>query len=336
MGVVPESILKDLNNQEKALYNEIYKKAENSPKKCLNPNCSNLVKKRSNHVIQKNNNILESLADTSKKLWILDNADHYKNNLDFFYKGINTILLGNMFCNSCDNFLFKKIESQEIQINSKLVYLYSLRAFLWEFRKNENHLKSIEFLKNSTLASKMTKYFQEKELRKMMLLDASNMYYKSIFNGDYNNIIYKVRIIPKIGVACSSSPGLILNHLEENGYIMHQYFFHIIPYKNKTIIIIATGSNNTKPKKEFIEMEEYINLFYNFEKMDEKAIKKSISKILLRYVEDWVCSEYFYKKYIEHRKKDIIKAVEWYVSGNHNPQIYELMGDLNSINLFKK
>ena len=331
MGVEPTGILDHLTHGEKALYNRIDKEAEWIPKRCLNPKCNSFVKKKSNHIVQKNNGVLESLCETDRKLWILESADGHTNRLEFFYKGLSQILVGNMFCNFCDSSLFKEIETTETKISSELVYLYSLRSFLWEFRKIENHLKSIQLLKDSSLSSKLSDYFLEKELNKMMLLDALNVFYSNIFTKNFENIIYKYRIIERVEIACSSSPSI---YVMSPNFIAYQYFLHIIPYKDKTILIIATAANCSIPPDQLIKQLEYIDLFWNFEQKSDEDLKSSISKILLKYVEDWACSNRFYQENIKHREKEIIKAKEWYLSANHNPKVYELMGKLNSINLF--
>lgn len=270
---------------------------------CLTPNCKNIVKTKSNHLLQANG-ILNKIANNQGDVWFFQAT--FFLGLQFEKKHINSAYKFKALCNdNCDDVLFASIEKKKPNFDDNNAhYLFSYRAFLNEKQKIIRSLYEIELAMQEKLSLDAMKFQTEKEelfqLKLKLHLEYENMYLKA------DNFRSKYRIINNLDIALSTSVSLCVEDIFGKK-ISHFYFIHVLPLgEDKACLSISTDVDNANfPNTAHLETYIPYLLYELLNKLNEAQIKKFISDILLRYAEDWVVSDDFYKSNILPRKEKI-------------------------------
>ena len=296
--------------------------------------CGAQYEKRSNHLLQKNG-LLSNIADNQGMIRFFC-SDFFKSietnkAFRFMYKGINSALRFNGLCNKCDDKLFSYVEKGHLDLDCpRSHFLFSKRAHVSEMRSQDILIKNHELLEKKPVWPKISHVLKRQVLSFQMRLYLLKEFYSKYFKSYHrDNFVFKHRIIPKIGVACSSS----LGSFDTTMPLYRHYFFHILPLENSTCISISTNRENAKDIN-IRSCDDYPPevLFYNFETMNDDEVCKISSDILLLCTKDWVISEPFYQSNIAPREQRIFGVIK---SGFDIKTRYETLGygDI-TLNLF--
>lgn len=282
-----------------------------------------------NHLLQKNG-LLNQIAEEGHIYKLVINK--YKQpQVEFSRKGINKNFGYQGFCNYHDNQLFKPIEKKQIDFTSyKNQLLFSLRAFYNQRFQKERLLafylatKSIK----STQDIIPDTFFKDSINGLMSSLNDYEEIEKELFD-DYNlnseNFYFKVIELPLLPICISSFftyetineiKQLFINKNNLN-IPLTNIFINLIPYTNKSILIIGCQQKKHRKCKEFLSKFSSSNL---------ELTLKNLSTTILNNIEDWVISPSFYKNNIKYRENEIIKII---LEGSKHERIEP------SINLFE-
>lgn len=316
MGVTSLKRLSDyLSIEDKQLFFLTRKKEWVKKYECMNPSCNNKISGRRNHLLQENG--ILNFVSQDNKLYSYE-GDIFGKPLAFKKTTKNKCMRANILCCTCDDKVFRNIEKTTPDYKKlNTFYLFSLRALIWERRKQEFNIsfnkKCLTLFKHELFIKEVRQKIEYDEF----CIKAEKAYERQYFKSPHPKLInygtkHKVRIIPKIEVGLSSHVSLVRN--SKDIFYYHGYFIHIIPMNTKSVLIIGTdidkhnwiNSKNTMDGKHGTFMDRF---YYKFQSYDQKTLQKYISFFMLMTSEDWVCSEGFYLKYIKPKEEEVLSAI---------------------------
>lgn len=293
---------------------ELRKQAVNSVTNCLIPGCQNRAIQ--SHLLQKKG-ILNKITN-SGHLWRLD-VNSYKAGYHFFNRaGLNNTFTFKGFCKKHDDELFKHIETGKINPQDyRTQLLFAYRAVMNEMRKKEINIKLSELIQNDAKLKILapTGFFikNKKDADQERLGVQDEKYYLEFFEKNLNDsgtidFEFFVVELPEIEICVScvftfeTTREIALLHQNKPYLIsepLTEIYLNLIPIQNKSIIIIGCLKVKLTPEsRSFIE---------SFTQGTPSQKLKKISDLLLSQVENWVCSDKFYDKFIKGRESEIYK-----------------------------
>lgn len=287
-----------------------YKCQYSTPKGC----CGKTIRA---HSIQRS--LLSQLADSTNHVLMFraDFTTHQKPKLCLERVGINKATIFYGLCPKHDTEIFEPIENEPINpLNNKHNFFLAYRALYREcFIKNKSYSIFREIVDSEAVKQNRDEY-----LRAIILFMAYNHYLGAFFinkikrifdialmKQDYDTIFdynYRVihRLIP-ISVCSTITPvydidNRVINNFADYKECPKYLFLNVIPAKSKTYLTICTVKKQTDELKGIID--PFINLkvrnFYDY-----------LSEIILKYIENFVISPDYWKRFCEKKKMAIIQ-----------------------------
>lgn len=286
-------------------------KAKRKKRKCFIPDCDeNSI---SSHLLQKNG-MLSRLTTDDNHLFQFG-IDTFKPQLFFFEKiGANEALTFPGFCNKHDTILFKDIEKPIIDFkNYRTNLLFSYRILANELRKKEILIDSFTAnIENATLQTYLNNgYFislsQSINGYRQAIKDCNyylDYFYSDIFSDTQNFNFFTIEL-PFVEFCASGV--FTLETTEEMRQIpdwewdkpLTDIYFNLLPLQNKSIVIFGYLNEMKEKCSEFIR---------SFENLDNTIALKKISDLLLRRIENWLCSQSARNK-LDKKENDITKII---------------------------
>jgi hypothetical protein len=299
--VIPKEI-------KKALV-DIKNRTQKTKRKCLYENCNETA--ISSHLLQRNG-IINQISESSLVYKMV--VDPYRSGgLKFKLLGLKDAFSFSGFCSVHDNNLFKEIEGTSIDFsNYKTSLLFCYRALVNEKRKKEMNLDFDNRVLNSFslkffLADEYLEQLEKHKKGDIMGLTDSE-YYERKFLLNLNDpsrrdFAFHLFEIPKIDICVSGvfsyETTAEVNELH-NSYLAQKpltdIYINIIPQGSKSVVIFGC-LENTKEK-----CWDYIT---SFDPTNIEGCMKSLSDLLMRQVENWLCSPSFYRTNIKAREREI-------------------------------
>lgn len=310
-------------------------RAKEAPRKCLFEGCNELA--IASHLLQKRG-IINQIAENNHVLELAFN--NYKKEVFYFkHIGVNQAFAFPGFCSHHDNDLFKSIESGNVDYKDyRTQLLFSYRAVMNEKRKKEIIIDFYGRILNSlSLPLYLNeKYFKEIRANKLGQQDGikDEKYYEQFFlsnirdnsKKDFDFITFE---LPKMDV-CSSAVFTYettaeLNHMlrfesYKRSKPLTEIYFNLLPLDNRSIVMLGCLSERA------VICWKYIK---SFEAETIEKCQKKISDLLLCQVENWLCSDSFYKSHLKARAREIVNIT--HVSLDHMDERRELDFNLFSL-----
>lgn len=303
-----EHIYEGLTPAQIETLNKLAVKYKCAPRKCMAPGCQAIVRKPHNHLLQKNG-IISNIQQDNHVMSLEDHA--YDKDIKFSIRGIDNCFKANLLCPTCDDEMFKNIEKRFLDFeHPQTPYLFSLRALLWEIRKNE-------FLKEQNNAFHLIGFLSRDDIDEKNYTINSRLNFLGHIEKKFRVPPYKInelfickyRIIKKVDVALTSAAGMAIPQKEsfedwekkETRLKVFPLFYHVLPMQNWSVFLIYFSRDDAK----FFENSDAHKSFYpaqiykNFDKFSEQKLLQALSNLMVYFCEDWVTSIDFYKKYIK-------------------------------------
>lgn len=322
-----------MNLRYKKARTEIYglrRKAEIKPRQCANLDCTEKIKEKHSHALQKA--ILKNISNGGHVYSVSDTRQFFSNENKFIKLGINQASRFIGFCPRCDDHVFAELEKSTSEKKNipRLIRLLSYRALIYEYRKIENTLNWYEEIQRKSVADFYIaniydtefKILHEKFKQKIKWIE-SNLWafdmrlyaFEQKISGGGDGLVdsfrYRIKKIEKKEIYCSAFGC----HLSR--WVYDSSFFHLIPCENYSLVIICFLDNNPY-KDDLKDVYNPIQLLYDeMPKKNPKSIGQLISDILIMYTEEWCVSPQYYS--------EKIKPIETIIKNN-----FKLFLDINN------
>lgn len=297
----------NLNNQFK---NSIYKSTSTGFSRCFFPTIPECSKKAIQaHSIQ-NRGVLGELAEKGHVV-VLRPIQDLENipRVEFQYVGRNKATTFTGLCNEHDTLLFLPIDSKPFDISSKEhLFLLSYRSVLRELHAQ---CRTAIMVQNVYTEGIKLGYFDEKETDYPMrsattgILEAwafhnySYFWAKAYQAQNLEQIEHQIIRIPntKAKFAVSSVYQLIDNmKIAENRKISKCIAFNVFPYEDGMVAIWSYPN---------VQSDHFAAHLNEFSQAEGEYRKYILSKLILRYCENFVLAPSFYESMSEHQIESI-------------------------------
>lgn len=297
----------------KNLVEKLNRRAHDATRICLFKGCK--VLSIQSHLLQKKG-IINQIAERNHVIEL--GINNFKPDKFYFKRiGINESFTFPGFCAEHDHLIFREIENENTDYSSyRTQLLLSYRAVMNEKRKKEIAIDSYNRILNSNTLSPYLTDDYKKSLRQG--IDGYNagirdeLYYEDFFltnidDPTLRDFKFLTFELPKIEV-CSSAVftyetsaeiiELMKQQEYKNGKALTEIYFNLLPLENKSIIVIGCLNERVNTCWEFIE---------SFQPTPQGISFKRLSDLLLCQVENWLCSEGFYREKLKPREKTIFQ-----------------------------
>jgi hypothetical protein len=267
----------------------ISKNVKNKTWLCLIEGCTNIAV--NSHLLQKNG-ILNNIADgghivelKQKDIYKWTHSDSHLLNMEPV--GINNAFSLPIFCSNHDSSIFKLIETPPMDFTKYICHLLlSYRVVCAEIRKKETTIElNSRMLKAHTLSGLLDDYPADIIIKGTKVgideLNRYKIYFENEINESQGQFVYKVFEYPIIKIYCSAcfSPMKALvkdiDHIEFLNYV----FIHIIPHREKLIIIVGYHRNHVS---EWVS--EFVNQWYN---LQSTQLQLCLTNLFATRIENW-------------------------------------------------
>lgn len=276
----------------KKQYYHLLDRVEKKSRTCMSPYCSK--KAINSHVLQKSryiNRIAQNGHVYEHKVKRYGNRE-----FEFSKVGINDVFTFKGFCAHHDNYIFKEIENDNVDLfDRKVNLLFAYRIICQEIVKKENKIIFYNELINNRLID-IEYYNWNIGGLKSGVRDCEyikNKLHNNINNAYLDEFGFYFREV-SISDICASGvytyeTSQEINNLSKFRTTFHltEIFLNILPFKNKSFVSFVFFKDNN------IECNAYLKSI--FELSDDEFVKY-LSDVLLVQMENWIISSDLYNK----------------------------------------